>query len=58
MLEMRLKQSMSLSQGDVTIFFTRPLAALFLAFAILAVAIFTWQHLKHSKPKTQTAGPS
>ena len=58
MLELRLKQSMSLSQGDATIFLTRPLAATFLAFAIIAVGIFTWQHLKHDKPKSQTAGPS
>lgn len=58
MLELRLKQSMSLSQGDATIFLTRPLAATFLAFAILAVAVFTWQHVKHAKPKSQTAGPS
>jgi putative tricarboxylic transport membrane protein len=58
MLELRVKQSMSLSQGDATIFLTRPLAATFLAFAIIAVGIFTWQHLKHDKPKSQTAGPS
>jgi putative tricarboxylic transport membrane protein len=58
MLELRLKQSMSLSQGDATIFLTRPLAATFLAFAIIAVGIFVWQQLKHAKPKSQTAGPS
>ena len=58
MLEGRLKQSMSLSNGDPTIFLTRPLAATFLGFAILAVVIFAWQHLTHAKTKTQTAGPS
>jgi len=58
MLEMRLKQSMSLSQGDPTIFLTRPLAALFLVFAIMAVSIFSWQHLKQTKPKAQAVDPS
>ena len=44
MLEGRLKQAMSLSAGDPTIFLTRPLAATFLAFAIIAVAVFAWSH--------------
>ena len=60
MLELRLKQSMSLSQGDAAVFLTRPLAATFLAFALIAVGIFTaaWRHLsRHAKPKSQTLGP-
>lgn len=46
MLEQRMKQSMSLSAGDPTIFLTRPLAASFLAFAILAVVVFAWSTFK------------
>lgn len=46
MFEQRLKQSMSLSAGDPSIFLTRPLAATFLAFAILAVGVFAWSHFK------------
>lgn len=46
MLEQRMKQSMSLSAGDPAIFLTRPLAASFLAFAILAVVVFAWSTFK------------
>ena len=46
MFEQRLKQSMSISAGDPSIFLTRPLAATFLAFAILAVGVFAWSHFK------------
>jgi putative tricarboxylic transport membrane protein len=42
MLEMRFKQSMSLSGGDPTVFLTRPLAATFLIFTVLVIAGFIW----------------
>lgn len=41
MLEMRLKQSLALSNGDPSVFLTRPIAATLLALAVAAVAIFT-----------------
>jgi putative tricarboxylic transport membrane protein len=44
MLEMRLKQSMSVSSGDPTIFLTHPLAATFLTLSIIAVAGFIWSN--------------
>ena len=49
MMEQRMKQSLSLSAGDPSIFVTRPLAATFLVFAILAVGAFTWSHLKQRR---------
>ena len=49
MLEQRLKQSMSISGGDPTIFLTRPLAATFLVFAIVAVTAFAWSHYYERK---------
>jgi putative tricarboxylic transport membrane protein len=51
MLEGRFKQAMSISSGDPTIFLTRPIAASFLALAILAVAVFSWNRFK--KPAVQ-----
>lgn len=55
MMEQRMKQSLSLSAGDPTIFVTRPLAAAFLVFAILAVGAFAWSHIKQRKT-AQTVG--
>lgn len=54
MFEQRLKQSMSISAGDPMIFLTRPLAATFLAFAILAVGVFAWSHLKARSASHET----
>lgn len=51
MLEGRFKQSLSISGGDPTIFLTRPLAATFLAFAIIAVAVFAWSHVRPKATK-------
>lgn len=47
MLEGRFKQAMSISSGDPSIFVTRPIAAVFLALAVLAVAVFSWNHMKN-----------
>lgn len=47
MMEGRVKQALSISQGDPTILVTRPIAAVFLALAVLAVAVFGWNHIKH-----------
>jgi len=51
MLEGRVKQALSISSGDPTIFVTRPIAAVFLAFAVLAVGVFSWNHLRHKAVK-------
>ncbi len=51
MLEGRMKQALSISSGDPTIFLTRPIAATFLALSITAVVVFSWSHLRHPKAK-------
>lgn len=40
MLETRLKQSLSLSNGDPSVFLTRPIAATLLGFSIFAIVMF------------------
>lgn len=40
MLETRLKQSLSLSNGDFSVFLTRPIAATLLGFSIFAIVMF------------------
>lgn len=47
MMEGRIKQAFSISNGDPSIFLTRPLAAAFLLFAVVAVTAFSWNHFKH-----------
>ncbi len=47
MMEGRIKQAFSISDGDPTIFLTRPLAAAFLTLAVVAVATFTWNHFRN-----------
>lgn len=49
MLEVRLKQSLSLSNGDPTIFLTRPIAATLLAFAVAAVALFVVAQVRSAR---------
>jgi putative tricarboxylic transport membrane protein len=51
MLEGRVKQALSISSGDPSIFVTRPIAAAFLALAISAVLIFSWNHVRHAKAR-------
>lgn len=51
MLEGRLKQALSISSGDPTIFLTRPIAATFLALSITTVVVFSWSHLRQPKAK-------
>ncbi|NKM15496.1 hypothetical protein E0I74_34320 [Rhizobium laguerreae] len=47
MMEGRIKQTFSISDGDPTIFLTRPLAAAFLTLAVVAVATFSWNHFRN-----------
>jgi putative tricarboxylic transport membrane protein len=47
MMEGRIKQTFSISNGDPSIFLTRPLAAAFLTLAIGAVATFSWNHFRN-----------
>jgi len=51
MLEGRMKQALSISSGDPTIFVTRPIAATFLGLAITAVVVFSWNHFRQAKPR-------
>lgn len=51
MLEGRLKQALSISSGDPSIFVTRPIAAAFLALAITAIVIFAWNHVRHARAR-------
>lgn len=56
MLEMRLKQSLSLSSGDFTIFLTRPVAAVLLALSLATVVVFLWVTLRGRTTKTYPEG--
>jgi len=51
MLEGRVKQALSISAGDPTIFLARPIAAAFLGMAIAAVVVFSWNHIRHAKAR-------
>jgi putative tricarboxylic transport membrane protein len=51
MLEGRMKQALSISSGDPTIFLTRPIAAAFLALAVTAVVVFSWNHIRHGRSR-------
>ena len=46
MMETSLSQSLMLSDGSLTIFFTRPIAAFFMALAFLAIARGIWKQFK------------
>ncbi|WP_235829672.1 tripartite tricarboxylate transporter permease [Frigidibacter oleivorans] len=46
LLELRMKQSLSLSNGDPSVFLTRPIAATLLALAVGAVVLFTISRLR------------
>ncbi|MBB5539176.1 tripartite tricarboxylate transporter permease [Rhizobium giardinii] len=47
MMEGRIKQAFSISNGDPSIFLTRPLAATFLTLAVVAVVTFSWNHFRN-----------
>lgn len=51
MLEVRLKQSLSLSNGDPTIFLTRPIAATLLALSVTAVVLFTVSQVRAARAR-------
>jgi putative tricarboxylic transport membrane protein len=53
MLEVRMKQALSLSNGDPTIFLTRPIAATLLALAVAAVASFVVAQVRDSHTRQQ-----
>lgn len=46
LLELRMKQSLSLSNGDPSVFLTRPIAATLLALSVGAVVLFTISRLR------------
>ena len=54
MLETRIKQALSLSSGDFTIFLTRPLSAVFLALGVTAVVVFAWSHIRPKRSASDT----
>lgn len=55
LLEVRLKQSLSLSNGDPSIFLTRPIAATLLALAVTAVVVFTVTQWRAARAERQRA---
>jgi putative tricarboxylic transport membrane protein len=56
MLEVRIKQSLSLSNGDPMIFIERPIAAVLLIAALAAILLFTFARIKSSQAPA-AAGP-
>jgi putative tricarboxylic transport membrane protein len=49
MLEVRIKQSLSLSNGDPMTFIERPIAAVLLIAALAAISLFTFASIKGSQ---------
>jgi putative tricarboxylic transport membrane protein len=57
MFESRVMQSLSLSNGDPTIFLTRPIAATLLALSTAAVVLFIFAQVRSARPEP-TRSPS
>jgi putative tricarboxylic transport membrane protein len=51
MLETSLSQSLVISRGSPLIFFTRPIAAVFMALAILSIIRGFWVQIKYGRPE-------
>ncbi len=58
LFEKRMMQSLSLSNGDPSVFFTRPIAGTLLAIAVFAILAFTWSVWRQSRtpPSAPSAG--
>jgi putative tricarboxylic transport membrane protein len=50
LFETALRQSLTISHGSGAIFFTRPISAVLLAFALVAVTVPFWSRLFRAKP--------
>lgn len=53
LLEMRIKQSLALSDGSAMVFLTRPIAATLLVFAVGAVAIFAFAQWRGGRERKE-----
>lgn len=51
MLETSLSQSLVISRGSASIFFTRPIAAVFMALAFLSIIRGFWVQIKYKRPE-------
>ncbi len=51
MLETSLSQSLVISRGSASIFFTRPIAAVFMALAFMSIIRGFWVQLKYRRPE-------
>lgn len=51
MLETSLSQSLVISRGSASIFFTRPIAAVFMALALLSIIRGFWVQIKYKRPE-------
>lgn len=60
LFEWRFVQSLSLSGGDLLVFFERPISAILILFAVLAVAGFAWSNVRKRRdaPATDGSEPS
>jgi putative tricarboxylic transport membrane protein len=58
MLELNLRQSLLISKGSVLIFFTRPISAVTLIFAILLLSSSVIAYLRRAKRSHEVSGPS
>ncbi len=45
----RFKQAMGVSDGDITIFFTRPISLTLLSLTILSIMIFAWSRIRETR---------
>lgn len=51
LLELRMKQSLSLSSGDPSVFLTRPIAATLMGLSAAAIFLFTISRIRAGKPQ-------
>ena len=58
MLEQSLTQSLIMAHGDPTIFFTRPIAALFMAFTGISVFLYARSMMRERRMRADAAGPA
>lgn len=50
----RFKQALGVSNGDLTIFVTRPISLALLSLTLLSIAVFFWSMLKKTDPQPST----
>ena len=57
MLEQSLTQSLLMSHGNLAVFFTRPIAALFMVLTALSIALYARSMLRDRRLQAGASGP-